>query len=121
MTYDESLADRIRSAVASAAGPGGFRETKRFGGLCRTMVTHMAVGTGADDLMVKVGKDRADQAPKDGARPATMGQRTKGGVVPVEAADVPDADTFVAWVGPSGSAGTGEATEGPKKKSVSRG
>ena len=101
MSYNEVLADRIRSAVSAAAGPEGFREIRMFGGLCWTVNTHMAVGTGVDDLMVYVGKDGTDQALKAGARPATMGQRTMGGMVLVAAEDVSDADSLDAWVRPA--------------------
>lgn len=101
MAYDEGLADRIRAAVDAAAGPEGYREIKMFGGLCWTVNTHMAVGTGNDDLMVHVGKDGVGEALDNGARPATMGERTMGGVVLVAAADLPDADTLDAWVGPA--------------------
>lgn len=101
MSYNEVLADRIRSAVSAAAGPEGFREIKMFGGLCWTVNTHMAVGAGADDLMVYVGKEGTDEALKAGARPATMGERTMGGVVLVAAEDLPDATTLDAWVRPA--------------------
>ena len=101
MSYNEVLADRIRSAVSAAAGPEGFREIKMFGGLCWTVNTHMAVGAAADDLMVHVGKDGTDDALKSGARPATMGERTMGGVVLVAAEDLPDATTLDAWVRPA--------------------
>lgn len=101
MSYNEALADRIRSAVAAAAGPEGYREIKMFGGLCWTVNTHMAVGAGDDDLMVYVGKAGIDKALKGGARPATMGQRTMGGVVLVAAEDVGDASTLDAWVRPA--------------------
>lgn len=101
MTYDEGLADRIRAAVQAAAGPAGYREIKMFGGLCWTVNTHMAVGTGDDALMVHVGKEGVQQALEHGARPATMGERTMGGVVLVAAADLPDADSLDAWVGPA--------------------
>jgi hypothetical protein len=101
VTYDEGLADRIRAAVAAAAGPTGYREIKMFGGLCWTVNTHMAVGTGEDDLMVHVGKEGVDEALELGARPATMGERTMGGVVLVAAADLPDGEALQAWVGPA--------------------
>ena len=101
MTYDEDLAARIRAAVDAAAGPAGYREIKMFGGLCWTVNTHMAVGAGNDDLMVHVGTDGVDEALERGARPATMGERTMGGVVLVAAVDLPDSDTLDAWVGPS--------------------
>ncbi len=101
MAYDERLADRIRSAVEAAAGTTGYREIKMFGGLCWTVNTHMAVGTGDDDVMVHVGKDGVGEALDSGARPATMGERTMGGVVLVAAADLPDAASLDAWVRPA--------------------
>ena len=101
MAYDEELAERIRAAVEAAAGPSGYREIKMFGGLCWTVNTHMAVGAGGDDLMVHVGKDGIDEALRNGARPATMGERTMGGVVLVAAAELPDSDALDAWVGPA--------------------
>jgi hypothetical protein len=51
--------------------------------------------------MVHVGKDGVDEALGQGARPATMGERTMSGIVLVAAADLPDADTLAAWVGPA--------------------
>lgn len=101
MTYDAGLADRIRAALDVAAGPGGWREIAMFGGLCWTVNTHMAVGTGDDDLMVHVGKDAVAAALAAGARTATMGARTMHGVVLVAAADLPDARALDAWVGPA--------------------
>jgi len=101
MTYDEGLAERIRAAVDAAAGPIGYREIKMFGGMCWTVNTHMAVGAGDHDLMVHVGNDGVSEALARGARPATMGERTMGGVVLVAAADLPDSDSLDAWVGPA--------------------
>lgn len=101
MSYDEILADRIRAAVEAAAGPTGYREIKMFGGLCWTVNTHMAVGAADQDLMVHVGKDSVEDALEHGARPATMGRRTMGGVVLVAATDLPDAAALDVWVGPA--------------------
>lgn len=101
MAYDDELAERIRAAVADAAGPTGYREIRMFGGLCWTVNTYMAVGTGESDLMVHVGTEGVGAALENGARPATMGDRTMGGVVLVAAADLPDADALDAWVGPA--------------------
>jgi len=98
MAYDESLADRIREAVGARAD---YREIRMFGGLCWTVNTHMAVGVADDDLVVHVGKDGVAGALEDGARPATMGERTMGGVVLVSAADLPDAESLDAWVSPA--------------------
>lgn len=99
MAYDEGLAGRIRAAVETAAGTAGYREIKMFGGLCWTVNTHMAVGTGDDDLMVYVGKGGVEAALEQGARRATMGERTMGGVVLVAAADLPDDEALDVWVG----------------------
>ena len=115
MSYNEVLAERIRSAVAAAAGPEGFREIKMFGGLCWTINAYMAVGAGDDDLMVYVGKDGTDHALTRGARPATMGQRTMGGVVLVAAEDVPDADSLDAWVRPAVERARAKPPKTPKK------
>jgi TfoX/Sxy family transcriptional regulator of competence genes len=101
MSYDEGLAERIRVAVDAAAGATGYREIKMFGGLCWTVNTHMAVGASDDALMVHVGKDGVADALEHGARPATMGERTMGGIVLVAAADLPDTDALHAWVGPA--------------------
>ena len=101
VAHDEALAARIRAAVDTAAGPAGFREIKMFGGLCWTVNTHMAVGAGGDDLMVHVGTDGVADALEHGASPATMGERTMGGVVLVAGADLPDAASLGAWVGPA--------------------
>jgi TfoX/Sxy family transcriptional regulator of competence genes len=116
MTYDDALAGRIRAAVDAAAGPAGYREIKMFGGLCWTVNTHMAVGTGDDDLMVHVGKDGVDKAIANGARPATMGERTMGGVVLVAAADLPDAAALDAWVGPAVERARAKPPKKPKQK-----
>ncbi|WP_166139816.1 TfoX/Sxy family protein [Nocardioides ochotonae] len=101
MAYDEELAARIRAAVGAAAGPSGYREIRMFGGLCWTVNTHMAVGAGEDDLMVHVGTDGVEDALSLGARRATMGERTMGGVVLVAAADLPDPASLDAWVAPA--------------------
>ncbi|GGD28979.1 TfoX/Sxy family protein [Nocardioides daphniae] len=101
MAYDEVLAQRIREAVGAAAGDDGYREIRMFGGLCWTVNTHMAVGTAGDDLMVHVGKEGVDPALGQGARRATMGERTMGGVVLVAADDLPDRASLDAWVRPA--------------------
>lgn len=121
MAYDEALAERIRTAVGAAAGPAGFREIKMFGGLCWTVNTHMAVGTGSQDLMVHVGTDGIAAALEAGAVPATMGERTMGGVVLVPADDLPDAEALDAWVGPAVQRARARAPKSPRKSSDSRG
>jgi TfoX/Sxy family transcriptional regulator of competence genes len=115
MTYDEGLANRIKAALDAAAGPAGYREIKMFGGLCWTVNTHMAVGAGDDDLMVHVGKDGVEEALENGARPATMGGRTMGGVVLVGATDLPDRDSLDAWIVPAVERARAKPPKKPKK------
>jgi TfoX/Sxy family transcriptional regulator of competence genes len=102
MAYNQELARRIREAVEAAVGAlDDCREITMFGGLCWTVNTHMVVGAINDDLMVHVGSDGVQEAVQQGARRATMGQRTMGGVVLVEADDLPDAQSLEAWVRPA--------------------
>lgn len=59
MAYDETLADRIRDALA----PGDrVEERKMFGGLCFMVGGHMLVGVVTDELMARVGADGEDEA-----------------------------------------------------------
>ena len=115
MAYDEDLAARIRDAVDAAAGPAGYREITMFGGLCWTVNTHMAVGAGEDDLMVHVGTGGVDEALQQGARRATMGERTMGGVVLVSAEDLPDAAALDAWVVPAVERALARPPKQPRK------
>jgi hypothetical protein len=116
MAYDQGLAARIRDAVEAAAGETGHREIAMFGGLCWTVNTHMAVGAGDDDLMVHVGKDGVDEALARGARPATMGERTMGGVVLVSSADLPDAAALGSWVVPAVERALARPPKKPKQR-----
>lgn len=115
MAYDEELAGRIREAVVSAAGEDGYREISMFGGLCWTVNTHMTVGTGEVDLMVHVGKEGVESALAQGARQATMGRRTMGGVVLVAAEDLPDAASLDAWVRPAVERAIARSPKPPKR------
>jgi len=117
MAYDEALADRIRAAVETAAGTEGYREIRMFGGLCWTVNTHMAVGTGGDELMVHVGTDGVDAALERGAHRAVMGERTMGGVVLVPQSALPDAAALDGWVAPAVERALAKP---PKKAKASR-
>ena len=119
MAYDEELADRIRSAVETAAGAAEYREIKMFGGLCWTVNTHMAVGAAGDDLMVHVGTDGVVEALEHGARPAMMGERTMGGMVLVASADLPDAAALAAWVTPAVERARAKPPKKPKASKAS--
>jgi len=54
MVYSESLAERLRKALAAEPG---VEEKRMFGGLCFLVAGHMALGIVGDELMVRVGKE----------------------------------------------------------------
>ncbi len=59
MTYDPSLAERVRSVLV---GQPVVTEKKMFGGLSFMLNGNMCCGVIGDDLMVRVGPDRYDEA-----------------------------------------------------------
>lgn len=59
MAYDEPLAERIRLALGQRAG---VAEKKMFGGLAFLLDGKMFCGIVKDELMVRVGPDRYEQA-----------------------------------------------------------
>jgi len=96
MPYDEGLAERVRIALGARAP---FGEIKMFGGLCFTVNGNMALGVLNDDLMVRVGAERYDEAvAKHGARPMDFTKRPMPGFVFV-GSDATGADAVLAeWV-----------------------
>ena len=59
MAYDEGLAQRLREALANE---DGLTERRMFGGIAFMLGGNMAVGVASDDLMVRTGPDRFDEA-----------------------------------------------------------
>ena len=59
MAYDETLAERVREALA---GERGVDEIKMMGGLCFMVSGHMAVGIVGEELMVRVGAEGYERA-----------------------------------------------------------
>jgi TfoX/Sxy family transcriptional regulator of competence genes len=59
VAYDERLAERIRRATAERAG---VTEKKMFGGLAFLLDGHMFCGVIDDELMVRLGEERAGSA-----------------------------------------------------------
>jgi TfoX/Sxy family transcriptional regulator of competence genes len=78
MAYNEQLAGRIREIIGD--GPG-LSERKMFGGIAFMLNGNMFCGITRDDLMVRVGPDRFEEALKrPGARLADMGGRPMKGM-----------------------------------------
>lgn len=93
MVYDETLAERIRSALADRQD---VTEQKMFGGIAFMIGGRMAVGVVHDDLMVRVGPDAHDHAvAQPHVRPMDFTGRPMRGFV---------------YVSPSGVADDGELT-----------
>jgi TfoX/Sxy family transcriptional regulator of competence genes len=59
MAYDEQLAQRVRSVLGKRAS---LSERKMFGGLAFMLGGHMACGVVKDELMVRVGPERHEEA-----------------------------------------------------------
>ena len=59
MAYDEGLAQRLREALAPE---NGLTERRMFGGIAFMLDGNMAVGVSSDELMVRAGPDRFDEA-----------------------------------------------------------
>lgn len=79
MPYDESLAERVRKAVSHRSD---VVEKKMFGGLSFMVNGYMACGVLKDDLMVRVGPDRfQDALARPGARPMDITGRPMKGFV----------------------------------------
>ena len=59
MAYDEGLAERLRDILSEQMG---VTEKKMFGGLAFLWQGHMFCGIAGEDLMVRVGAGRYEQA-----------------------------------------------------------
>ncbi len=79
MAYNEQLAERVRAIVGD--GPG-LSERKMFGGIAFMLNGNMFCGITRDDLMVRVGPDRFEEAlASPGARPMDFTGRPMKGMV----------------------------------------
>jgi TfoX/Sxy family transcriptional regulator of competence genes len=77
MAYNEKLAERVRAIVGDSPG---LSERKTFGGIAFMLNGNMFCGITRDDLMVRVGPERFEEAlATPGARPMDMtGRPMKG-------------------------------------------
>lgn len=96
MAYDEQLAQRVRQTLNSQ---DGIVEKKMFGGLAFMLHGNMSVGVEKDNLMVRCGPDRYEEAlEKPHARPMDFTGRPMKGFVYVPPAGLAvDAD-LQEWV-----------------------
>ena len=96
MAYDEKLAARVRATLAAEPVTS---ERKMFGGLCFLVNGNMACGIVKDELMVRVGVERHEEAlAQPHARPMDFTGRPMKGMVTVAAEGVRSAAGLRAWV-----------------------
>ena len=96
MAYDEGLADRIRKSLGLDAL---LSERKMFGGLCFMVNGNMAFGIVGEDLMVRVGPERYDEAlGRPFAREMDFNGRPMRGFVYVEPEGMTEESELLAWL-----------------------
>ena len=96
MAYDEELAERIRRALA---GRQGVSEKKMFGGIAFMLRGNMCCGIVRDDLMVRVGPERYEEAlARPHARPMDFTGRPMRGMVYVTPEGCRTDEALKRWV-----------------------
>jgi hypothetical protein len=99
MAYNETLAERIREALADEKA---VNEIKMMGGLCFMVRGHMAVGILGDELMVRVGPDAYERAlGRAHAREMDFTGRTAKGFVLVSSTGIKSKRSLTSWVAPA--------------------
>jgi TfoX/Sxy family transcriptional regulator of competence genes len=96
MPYDEGLAERIRACLATR---DDVIEKKMFGGVTFMVAGRMACGIVKNELYVRVGAERYDEAlARPHARPMDFVARRMNGMVYVARPGVRTQAQLAAWV-----------------------
>ena len=96
MAYDSKLAERIR---AIAAGRKGVTEKEMFGGIAFLLDGKMFIGLAKNQLMVRVGPDRHDEAlARPHVRQMDFTGRPMRGYVYVAPAGYANTRALAAWI-----------------------
>lgn len=96
MAYDETLAERIRDLLAENSE---VEEKKMFGGIAFLVSGKMGVGVSGDSLMVRIGKERhQDALGRPGVREFDMTGRPMTGWVLVDPGAVATDADLRSWV-----------------------
>jgi len=96
MAYDLRLAQRVRKLLGSAKG---LSEKEQFGGIAFMLGGHVACGIIGDELLVRVGRERHDEAmqSKD-ARPFSLTGRPSRGWVLIAQPGLKSPASLKKWV-----------------------
>ncbi|HEX6263417.1 MAG TPA: TfoX/Sxy family protein [Actinomycetota bacterium] len=98
MAYDEDLAARVRDVLAEVDGSTDEREM--FGGIAFMVGGHMCCGVTAEDLMLRLGPDRAEEAlDEPHVRPMDFTGRPMKGYVYVSAKGLETEEDLARWIG----------------------
>jgi TfoX/Sxy family transcriptional regulator of competence genes len=96
MAFDETLAARIRDALARK---NGVEEKKMFGGIGFLLNGNLLVGVWKDSLIVRLGPDGGDEALLEPhVKEFDITGRAMKGWVPVEPGGVEDDDQLKGWI-----------------------
>src|SRR3990170_5189072 len=96
MAYDEKLAERVRRALTPREG---LSEKKMFGGIALMLRGNMCCGIVRDQLMVRVGPERYDDAlARPHARPMDFTGRAMKGMVYIGPEGLKSDADLAAWL-----------------------
>jgi hypothetical protein len=96
LAYDESLAFRIRTALA---GDPAVSEKKMFGGVCFLHRGHMFAGVAGTSLMARVGKDHyADSLSREHVREMDFTGKPMQGYVFVDLTGIETDEQLSFWL-----------------------
>ncbi len=95
MPYNEVLAERVRSSLGNR---GDVTERKMFGGIAFMVRGNMCCGIVKDDLMLRVGPERHDEALEAGARLMDFTGRPMKGMVFVDAGKCKTENALANWI-----------------------
>lgn len=97
MPFSELLADRVRQVLNEKKTH--FIEKKMMGGLCFMVDDKMCVGIIRNELMVRIGTEKYEEAlTKEGAREMNFTGRTMKGYVFVNAEGTDMYDDLSSWI-----------------------
>jgi TfoX/Sxy family transcriptional regulator of competence genes len=96
VAYSEELAERIRNVLD---GRPGIVERKMFGGVAWMVNGNMACGVIAEDIMVRLDHEEADQAmAEEHVGPMEFTGRPMRGFLLIEAAGIEEERDLVRWI-----------------------